>query len=352
MEEECRILSKQENKKWQADKLRMLNKLDEYYKYGMISSKRQSARKEYLFKGGIGDSVKDYLHFRSTSVSEARLKSIKIYLERFCEYTDSISVSSAHHLNVEIIQGFMKSCCIYTKSTIASTAGCLRGYLEYLHVHGISKSNLSIFIPYFPNRKESLVPSAYSAEDVENLLSCVDRDHSRGKRDYAMLLLAARLGLRSSDICGLEFSSIDWERNQINIIQQKTGDPASYPLLEDVGLAIIDYLKNGRVSTPGETHVFLRESPPYTRLVSGSLYNITDRYMKRARIYIPRGKHHGPHALRHSLSSRLLENDIPLTVISAILAHKSTETTKVYLKIAEKQLVECALEVPSIVKEA
>ena len=84
------------------------------------------------------------------------------------------------------------------------------------------------------------------------------------------------------------------------------------------------------------------------RINEGSLYNVVDKYMKRAKISIPSGKKHGPHALRHSLSSLLLENNVPLPIISEILAHKSTETTKIYLKIAEKQLLECSLPVPPI----
>ena len=354
MEKECHILSEceQKRKKWQYEKQRILNKLDEYYKYQRITAKRYHARKKYEFKGGVGGSVEDYLELRKTNVSEARLQLIKLYLERFCEYTEKMSVKSASSLNAEIIQGFIESCGIYTKSTVTCTIGCLRGYLGFIHTSSLTKLNLSIFLPHVPNRRDSTIPSAYSASDVEKLLGSVDRDNAKGKRDYAMMLIAARLGLRSSDICSLEFSSIDWESNQIKIIQQKTGNPASYPLLEDVGLAIIDYLKNGRKEAPDETHVFLREAPPYTRLHNHSFYTIVDGYMKRARIHIPPGKKHGPHALRHSLSSRLLENDVPLPIISAILAHKSTETTKVYLKIAEKQLVECALEVPNIVKEA
>ena len=352
MEEDCCVLSGQIQKKWLYEKQRILNKLDEYYKHRQISSKRFHARKKYVFVGGVGHSVEDYLEFKKARVSNARLQSIKLYMERFCEYTERISIENASCLSAEIIQGFIESCGIYTKSTVADTIGCLRGYLGFIHAGGQTKQNLSIFLPQVPNRTDSTIPSAYSSEDVEKLLSCVDRDNSKGKRDYAMMLIAARLGMRSSDICNLEFSSIDWESNQIRIIQQKTGEPASYPLLEDVGLAIIDYLKNGRKTISGETHVFLREAPPYTMLGNRSLYNIVDLYMKRARIHVPYGKKHGPHALRHSLSSRLLENDVPLPIISAILAHKSTETTKVYLKIAERQLIECALEVPSIVKGA
>ena len=147
MEEECRVLSEQQRKKWQADKMCILNKLDEYCKYQMISSKRYSARKEYVFKGEIGCSVKDYIKFRKTNVSESRLQSIQLYLERFCEYTDTMSVASVRCLNAKTIQCFIESCSIYTKSTVAGTACCLRGYLEFIYTRNLSELNLSAFVP-------------------------------------------------------------------------------------------------------------------------------------------------------------------------------------------------------------
>ena len=162
-----------------------------------------------------------------------------------------------------------------------------------------------------------------------------------------MILLAARVGLRSSDIVNLKFSNIDWESSQITLIQQKTNTPVTLTLLKDVGEAIINYIKNGRpeVDTP---YIFIRENPPYTQLYAASLYTIVDGYLKRAKIKIPAGKKHGPHALRHSLATRLLENNIPIATIKEILSHQSTQTTKAYLKIAQKQLLQCALEVPGV----
>ena len=302
-----------------------------------------------MFKGKIGYSVEQYITFRKTNVSTARLQCIKLYLERFCEYVDLTPSIDSHGLNAEIIQNFIVSCKIYTKSTIANTAGCLRGFLSYLYKHKLTQANLSVFVPHIVIRKDSEIPSSYKAEDVEKLLNTIERNDSKGKRDYAMILIAARLGLRASDICGLTFDSIDWEKNKICIQQQKTKRQASYPLLKDVGMAIIDYLKYGRKAVAYDvTHIFLSELPPYYRLANGSLYNIVDFYIRRAGIHIPARKKHGPHALRHSLGSRLLENNIPLPIISEILSHKSTETTKIYLKIAEKQLCECALAVPAL----
>jgi site-specific recombinase XerD len=269
-------------------------------------------------------------------------------MERFCDYVDANASVGADELSADIVIGFISSCSIYTKSTVSCTVSCLRGYLTYLHEQGLTQANLSVFVPHVSRMRDSEIPSAYAAEDVEKLLSVIERNDPKGKRDYAMILIAARLGLRSSDICGLTFNSIDWERNKISLVQQKTDGHASYPLLEDVGVAIIDYLKYGRKNVIDKTHVFLSEHPPYTRLSGKSLHFIVDHYMKRAGIHVPVGKKHGPHALRHSLGSRLLENDIPLPIISDILAHKSAETTKIYLKIAEKQLSACSLDVPAL----
>lgn len=161
-----------------------------------------------------------------------------------------------------------------------------------------------------------------------------------------MLLLAARLGLRASDIIGLTFSDLNWEQNLIEITQEKTEKKLQLPLLNEVGDAIIDYLRFRPKSHL--KYIFLRVANPPERLHNHSLYEIVSMYIGRAKIHIPQGKKHGPHALRHSLSSVMLENRVPLPVISEILSHTSSDTTKVYLKIDISQLRECALTVPSV----
>ncbi len=125
--------------------------------------------------------------------------------------------------------------------------------------------------------------------------------------------------------------------------QHKTGKPLTLPLLEDVGLAIIDYLKFGRPKSESE-NIFLCHKPPIKELGYRALYPIVSGYLSKAGLLV-QGKKHGPHALRHSLASRLLEENIPLPVISEILEHTNTETTAVYLSISIEQLRRCALEV-------
>lgn len=114
-------------------------------------------------------------------------------------------------------------------------------------------------------------------------------------------------------------------------------------MLEEVGIAIIDYLKYARPDV-GTDIIFLRLVPPIRKLEAPTLHSIVTHHMRRAKIKIKDGKKHGPHALRHSLASALLEENTPLPVISEILGHTNTNSTSVYLKIDIRQLRNCSLE--------
>jgi integrase len=190
------------------------------------------------------------------------------------------------------------------------------------------------------------IPSVYSKEEVEALIGAVDRGNPQGKRDYAMILLAARYGLRISDIIGMRYCNLDWEHNQIILFQQKTGRKIILPLSEEVGNAIIDYLKYGRpkVELP---YIFIAAHAPYKELTSNGMGTTIGDYFRVAGIDFTNRKH-GPHALRHSLASNLLKSNEPLPVISEILGHSSTETTTEYLRIDMNQLQQCALDVPFV----
>lgn len=172
---------------------------------------------------------------------------------------------------------------------------------------------------------------------------CIDTFVYSMITNYVILLLAAKLGLRSGDIASLRFENINWELNTVHITQGKTGTPLELPLLEELGWAIIDYVKNGRPATHRQT-ILVRHNSPFDAL-SGGTYDIMQKYIRRANLSIPAGKRHGLHALRHSLASKLLEQNTPLPIISGVLGHLNTDTTKAYLKINVEQLRQCALEV-------
>lgn len=196
------------------------------------------------------------------------------------------------------------------------------------------------------NVRNTKIPSVYTQDEVEKMISVIDRNSPQGKRDYAMVLLAARYGLRISDIIGMRFCNLDWEQNKITLIQKKTARKVALPLSEEVGCAIIEYIQYGRpeIDSP---FVFLTAHAPYKELGSNVLCSLIAEYMRVAGINNV-GKKKGPHSLRHSLATNLLKCNEPMPVISEILGHATTESTTTYLRVDYDLLRRCALDVPLV----
>lgn len=223
----------------------------------------------------------------------------------------------------------------------------IRLFLKYLCAENLLPVNqekywLTVLKPRTVSQPK--VPSVYSEEEVERLITAIDRANPRGKRDYAMVLLAARYGLLRSDIIGLRYCNLDWANNRIVLFQQKTGKKTEFPLSEEIGNAIIEYLKFGRPNV-NEPYIFLTAGAPYGKLTN--MTNCIVEHMRKADIGFEERKH-GPHALRHSLASNLLRLNEPMPIISEILGHSTTKATMYYLRVDFKQLQQCALEVPCV----
>lgn len=267
-------------------------------------------------------------------------------MDRFSDYLHNCGVKDIRELDHNVVLGFTKTFTNYSPSVIHNTLCALRTFFHYLFEEGFVKEDFAYIVPRDSYRSRTKVPSAYPKEDVDKLLKSIDRGNPKGKRDYAIILLAARLGLRAQDICDLAFENLSWDTSTLEIIQGKTEKPVTLPLLEDVGLAIIDYLKYARPDCTTTNAIFLRLIPPIGKLEAPTLHSIVTHHMRRAGIKIEDGKRHGPHALRHSLASAMLEEQTPLPVISEILGHSNTASTSVYLKIDVHQLRSCSLTPP------
>jgi site-specific recombinase XerD len=328
------------------DAIRCANILIEYQVTGIISYRIK--RKQELLHGTIGAIIKSYLqHRKSVGISTKTLRNDCLYLGRFQKYLDFLGRNDLSELIKEDIFGFIKSLSYSTKATVHCTLCTLRGFLRYIHQEGILGVDWSYLVPKDNYRKETKLPTTYTKEEINRILQAVDRGNPKGKRDYAMLLLAARLGLRASDICNLTFENLLWSQNLIVLNQKKTKKRIELPLIAEVGNAIIDYLKYGR-PVSDLSYVFLHANHGYRKLKEPTLHSIVYSYMRIAGIENIDYKKHGPHALRHSLAGFLLEKKTPLPVISEVLGHTNTESTKTYIKIDMDSLSQCALEVPSV----
>jgi integrase len=207
----------------------------------------------------------------------------------------------------------------------------------------MKKVNLSDRLPKVKVPQKARIPSVWEEGTLEKLLSSIDRGNPAGKRDYAILLLASLLGMRSIDIRKIQFSNIDWEKRSIDIIQSKSKRSVSYPLLTSVGWAIIDYIKHGRPECECP-EVFITQRAPFRPLAAAASFDdIIKKYMKLAHIVVPKEHKYGIHSLRHTYATSLMEKHIPIEDIAQLMGHVSPNTTAIYLKSSLGLLSECPL---------
>jgi len=218
----------------------------------------------------------------------------------------------------------------------------IRNFLEFLISSANHKSDFSTLVPHY--KRTIKVPVTYSQEEILKFEGAIDRSSDIGKRDYAMLLLATRLGMRSGDIVKLSTDELDFEHDGIDFVQQKTGEALHLPILPQVREALIDYINSGRPKVNGDT-VFLRHNAPYQEISTSVLRFEVSKYFKMAGIDIS-GKKHGPHTFRSSMASSMINNDVPYEAVRIILGHTDPDAIKHYAKLDIEKLRECAIEVP------
>jgi integrase/recombinase XerD len=233
--------------------------------------------------------------------------------------------------------------------SIKGVAKNLGSFLRWLNATGISARDLSKSVIAPSLYAFDSIPSALRSRDVENVLSATRRDRSpMGLRDYAILMLLARYGLRAGEITGLRLDDVDWRKEVIRIRHTKTAASSWLPLLPEVGEAILRYLQKARPQT-SLREIFIRSIAPYRPFKSGSsLYTPVRCRIDAAGISA--GGKRGPHAFRHACAVSMTRASVPLKEIGDLLGHRSAESTLVYLKLATEDLRAVALEIPVEVK--
>jgi site-specific recombinase XerD len=239
--------------------------------------------------------------------------------------------------------GKIRRDCWLQPVTVARIVSDIRSFLRYLTMRGILQKDLSADLPTIRISRDARIPSVWEPELVLRLLEVVDRSSAKGKRDYAILLLACRLGLRVGDIRTLKLDQINWEDSTIEVAQSKTGIPLRLPLTNEVGEALIDYLKSGRPQTE-RREVFLKVKPPFDPFTGNHLHHIVTYWRLLAGIQFRSPQKRGMHSLRHTLATRLLEKGTSLPTIAEILGHTSLESTRIYAKADIEALRSVALD--------
>ena len=324
--------------------LRVVRMLGDFQQHGSIL-RRYYKHKELLTVDQYKLILSQFQrHCQERQYSKVTCNHYRKIAERFLSFLESQAALQIDQLEKTHIPDYITTLAGYGYKTVELQLCGLRCFLRFIHQNQWHTEPLVDVVPSIKARKQTRIPSAWKPEDVEKLIAAIDRGNPAGKRDYAMILLAARLGMRTIDIKRLQLSDLHWSDSRLEIRMSKTGKALTLPILPDVGWAIIEYLKNGRpkVDSP---YVFLRHLAPLIPFSDEDRLNqIIAKYMRLAHIPISPHKKRGMHSLRHTLATKLLAENTPLPIISDILGHANTDSTAVYLKVDINQLRRCALD--------
>jgi integrase len=247
-------------------------------------------------------------------------------------------------LDGAVIGAFVTTLAGYQAKTVEHKLCAVRSLLRFAADGGLTGTGVLEAVPAVRSVGQARIPSVWDPADVTKIIEAIDRGNPSGKRDYAIVLLICRLGLRAVDVKRLEFADLDWPSNRVSVMQAKTGRRVDLPLLKDVGWAIIDYIRSGRPASDCP-QVFLRHTAPIGPFSDQDhLHQILVKHARVARVHLGEQRRHGMHSLRHTLATRLMEDGTPVEQIADILGHQSVESTGVYLKSSLGLLARCALD--------
>ena len=230
-----------------------------------------------------------------------------------------------------------------SRATLQHVVAHLRSFLRWLAAQGASPKGLESQIDTPRVYRQEQLPRALRWDTVRALLESITRTSAIGRRDYAMLLLIATYGLRSSEIVALTLDDFVWHRRELRVPRRKVDGVLTQPLTDDVGTAVLDYIRHGRPTLPTRV-LFLRVRPPAGLLKPTAVTEVFQTRARHSGLSIP---FQGPHCLRHSLAVQLLREGVSLKAIGDVLGHRSLESTCLYLRLATEDLREVALDLPT-----
>ncbi len=327
-------------KRWEKRKYYVVKALAQFQETKTISYIHRE-KIELIFDGVLGQSMNKFFQFFDVEneFSVGHLARTKKHLFDFLKFCKKEKISRPNDLSAYLVVRYLK----VEKIGDHSATYSIKQYFKYLYETGVLTTNYSSRFPKFKRNTQKL-PSLYNNDEIEKLISSIDRSTVAGKRDYIIALLAARRGMRISDIANLKLTDINWNKDKITFNQKKTGVHNELPFDAEIGNAIIEYVQFARPISK-DPHVFIRIKPPHLAFKSGGSLttHVKGIFIKSE---IPNnGRSRGPHSLRHSFAQSLMDAEVSMDKIMALLGHVNLESTKDYARANLNLLKKCILSV-------
>jgi site-specific recombinase XerD len=266
-------------------------------------------------------------------------------VKQFLEYLQMVDIQDIRKVNVDTITEYMYHAKLRHPNGVTEVCAAIRFLGDYFTQNKIEAPDFRLITPRTTSR--TVLMPAFSDAEVVKLLSAVDRETSIGKRDYAMMMLNAKLGLRASDVANLKFANIDWDKDEaeLRLTQNKTDKDIILPVGNDVGNAIADYILYGRPKLDCE-NIFLTVRPPYRRISGHAVSQCTKRYILKTGL--PVAPKSGSHSFRRHFATNMLNAEISYEHICEGLGHSHPANLKSYVRINSPGLAQCALSFADI----
>jgi integrase len=293
--------------------------------------------------------VPSYIDFlqEHRGVSGSTLRKNVLALHEFTEFLEGLGIRDLRSIKATHVHDFCMNPGSRKPITWTSIVGIVRRFLKYVFIHQGTEQNLSFAAVGARYYNYSGLQDVLTEQELDKLLVSIDRSDAVGKRDYTMLLLAARYGMRPSDIRKIGLDDIRWREGCIALCQSKTGRELILPLLPEVSEALIGYLRGGRPSTHVR-NVFVRHKAPFEPFAPGNnLSGVMSKALSKAGLGERTGAR-GFYLLRHTLATRMLRADITIKMIGDILGHVSTNSTLGYTKIDLPALRSASLSIEEV----
>jgi integrase len=320
---------------------RVARMLDDFAVHGAVL-RRYSRTVDKLSADRVGMLARFRSSLRAADHAASTVRAYGTVAGEFLAFTDTRG--GLPGLDVGVIDAFVATLTGYQAKTVEHKLCAVRSFLRFATGDGLVEAAVLGAVPAAKSTRQARVPSVWDPADVTKILAAVDRGNPCGKRDYAIILLIARLGLRGIEVKRLRFTDLDWPGNRLSVVQAKTGHRVQLPLLKDVGWAIIDYIRHGRPRSECP-QVFLRHTAPIGPFSEQDhLHQVLVKHARAAHVGLGEKRRHGMHSLRHTLATRLLEDGTPVEQIADILGHQQVASTGAYLRSSLRLLATCALD--------
>ena len=286
------------------------------------------------------DEVKEYAEYlRNSGKTKCDMRSRLHVVARFLRFVDDSEVTQLNDITAPLIYGAFGRA-----GDKDGFRKCVGAFFRYAHRHGLTEHDFSVLVP--SGSRHTPVPTVYTPDEIEKIIETAAASKKSGKRNKAIVLIAARLGLRSCDIANLRFNSISRETGTIEVTQIKTKESLILPLLPEILTALDDYIENERAESDSDL-VFLCNSTLHRGPIQPhTVYCIVSRIIDSTGIDTT-GRKRGAHALRSSLATALLGEGYNHREVQEALGQKSPEAVKFYAKTEVEKLRDYALPVPT-----